>query len=596
MIRSEWDTVGVYVPNTTVAMFVSPVSPQSEMKSFQNIFQQQPSGSGNNYSRGSASIHVSSAGGNIDPLNDTSLQELNNAATMIQQLDSPRTEYSKLRNAREQATFNLMMRMDPDALSEIRQEFFRREDSVSLIDFIYIMSKHLIDFANDDRKMSRSSKEERDFVMDMHELFKEVDVNGDGMMEWEEFTKFTVEKASLLNKRFVISTLPEYIDSTPKLDNSMRQFRRHNLFSMLPMPSVGSFAVLEEHRKQIPIYHASDGYEVTTIQLESVPLAIDWNAHSSVLITSTSDLQISTYQQLTNRKFNFVSSWSTPTAQKALAWMESSETLYSGSINGSLHCWKLGDKISESSVTQGHSDILMKLLALDHLDNLMSASLDATIGCWDTYTNTVIHKLRGHSKGIFELSFNPDYRLLFSCGFDHDVFVWSPFVNSLVFKLKGHRASLIGCQSVENSPEIISADEDGVFKLWDVRTFQCVQTFQKPHIINSFEDPNDHLTCFVHTQIPTHNHIPSRHHLPRSTRPLNATTTTNAVSPLNEYRIYAGSRRIISFDQKKIVQEKTTDYTNVMWVAINNDSHLILTASNRNLIIWDLLLGSKMLV
>jgi hypothetical protein len=67
-------------------------------------------------------------------------------------------------------------------------------------------------------------------------------------------------------------------------------------------------------------------------------------------------------------------------------------------------------------------------------------------------------------------------------------------------------------------------------------------------------------------------------------------------SPLDEYRIYAASRRIISFDQKKIVQQKTTDYTNVMWVALNHSNHLILTVSNRNLVIWDLLLGSKMLV
>jgi WD40 repeat protein len=539
------------------------------------------------------------SGGNVsDGINgDSTLQELNHAIDIIQK-DSPRTEYSKLRNAREQATFNLMMRMDPEALSAIRQEFFRRDDSVSLIDFIFIMSKHLIDFTNEDRKISRSTQGEREFVMDMHELFKEVDVNGDGMMEWEEFTKFTVEKASLLNKRFVISTLPEYIDSTPLLDSAMRQFRRHNVFTLLPMQSVNSFAVLEEHRKQIPVYHASDGHEVTTIPLESVPLAIDWNPHSSILFASTSDLQISTFQQLTNKKFQPLSSWSTPMAQKSLAWMESNETLYSGSINGSLHCWKLGDRVLESSVVHGHSNILMKLLALDRLDNLMSASLDGTIGCWDTYTNTVIHKLRGHSKGIFELSFNPDYRLLFSCGFDHDVFVWSPFVNSLVFKLKGHRASLIGCQSVEHSPEIITADEDGIFKLWDVRTFQCVQTFQKPQILNSFEDPNDHLTCFIHTQIPSQFHLPSsRNLLPRqSTRPMVPKPVTTTNSPLNEYRIYAASRRIISFDQKKIVQEKTTDYTNVMWIALNHSNHLILTVSNRNLVVWDLLLGSKMLV
>ena len=228
---------------------------------------------------------------------DNSLQEINNAIETLK-FDTPRTEYSKLRNAREQATFNLMMRMDPDALAAIRQEFFKRNDAVSLIDFIYIMSKHLIDFTSEDRKSIRNTREDRDFVMDMSELFKEVDVNGDGMMEWEEFTKFTVEKASLLNQKFVISTLPEYVDSTNLLDNIMRQFRRQNIFSMLSIPSIGSFAVLEEHKKNITIYHASNGREVTSISMESVPLAIDWSARSSTMFTSSSDLQIQLYQQL----------------------------------------------------------------------------------------------------------------------------------------------------------------------------------------------------------------------------------------------------------------------------------------------------------
>jgi hypothetical protein len=45
--------------------------------------------------------------------------------------------------------------------------------------------------------------------------------------------------------------------------------------------------------------------------------------------------------------------------------------------------------------------------------------------------------------------------------------------------LKGHRSSLVGCCAVEGTPEVITGDSSGVFKLWDVRTFECIHTFQE---------------------------------------------------------------------------------------------------------------------
>jgi WD40 repeat protein len=487
--------------------------------------------------------------------------------------DSPRTAYSKLRNAREQATFNLMMRMDPSALAKIRQEFYSRNDEVSLTDFIYIMYRHLIELAEPDSVISQKHQDTRSFVSDMNELFKEVDVNGDGMMEWEEFTKFTVEKASLLNQKFVMATIPEYVESTGSLDNSIRTFRRHDICRMLPMPSIGCFSVLEEHSKDISIYYSLNGRHATNIRTDAVPLAIDFAKETSVLFASCSNLQINMYQQLPNKRFQFQGGIPTIDTQMSLAWMSTNEILYSGSESGVVNCWKPSDKSLLASMPTGHNDICMKLLALDQLDNLVSASMDTTIGVWDTYTNSIITKLKGHRKGVFDMSYNPDYRLLFSCGFDHDAFIWSPFVNSLVFKLKGHHASLVGCHSVENSPEVLTADEDGVFKLWDIRTFQCVQTFFHNSSMDSNE-PAEHLSCFFHQNIPT----------------------SHRGDEGGEARIYAGSRRIRSFDQKRIVHQRTTDFTNVIWMSINCESFLIFTASDRNLIIWDLLLGSKMIM
>jgi hypothetical protein len=57
--------------------------------------------------------------------------------------DESRELYSKLRNEREKVTFSMMMKMNPEALTAVRKEFFMREDAVKLHEFMYIIEKHL---------------------------------------------------------------------------------------------------------------------------------------------------------------------------------------------------------------------------------------------------------------------------------------------------------------------------------------------------------------------------------------------------------------------------------------------------------------------
>lgn len=112
------------------------------------------------------------------------------------------------------------------------------------------------------------------------------------------------------------------------------------------------------------------------------------------------------------------------------------------------------------------------MLSLDYLDSIVSSSLDTTINIWDTYTEQQTARLIGHSKGVNSVAYNETHRLLISSGFDHDVFIWSPFVSTLLNRLKGHRASLVGCETVQGTHELITADASGIFKLWDLRNFQ----------------------------------------------------------------------------------------------------------------------------
>lgn len=126
--------------------------------------------------------------GNGDSISN---EPLNEKARALQKQD----EYSQLRNEREKATFAMTMKMNPEALTNIRKEFFARKDVVSLDEFMYIIQKHLVARGGDD-KFVMETKEQREFGTSMYELFKDIDVNGDKLLEWQVMSADFLSKIS----------------------------------------------------------------------------------------------------------------------------------------------------------------------------------------------------------------------------------------------------------------------------------------------------------------------------------------------------------------------------------------------------------------
>lgn len=480
-----------------------------------------------------------------------------------------RADYSRLRNQREQATFAMTMRMDPSALANIRKEFFARQDEVTLEEFIYIVEKHL----NKSDKQE-TPEEHREFVANMSELFKDIDVNGDGMMEWSEFTTFTVEKANILNKKMKFTAIANYHDSTEKLDPSSQHRHRHDFAQAIPILTLNQFAILEDNKNSIYIFNSMNGKLVKTIVTDAVPQAIIHvykKDRCDLLVSACVDMTMTTHSlddPNPNKRYKLQSTWATPGIQMALAYVTDKEVLYSGGANGNIYAWDIKQRNLLATIN-AHSDIVMKLLVLKKLNTLVSASLDTTIRIWDVYTHQQIMKLEGHKKGVFNLDYNAEYRLLFSCGFDHDVCVWSPFVSTMIYRLKGHHSTLVGCQCVENTNEIITADSAGVFKLWDVSKFQNLQTFFVGNSTEYGGNSGMTLTCFFHVKLP------------------------NPQQGEDDSRIFAASKTIYSLDQGRVLHEATSDFSTVQWVAWIDASSTIITVSENNLIVWDGIMGSK---
>lgn len=133
---------------------------------------------------------------------DSDVALMMNAVEDLKRQQAEQDFYSKLRSNREKATFSMMMKMNPDALTNIRKEFFARRDSVTLEEFIYIIQKHLVNKKGDE-SFVMETPEQREFGTNMYELFKDIDVNGDGQLEWQVTTN-DFSNSSLILSKFLI--------------------------------------------------------------------------------------------------------------------------------------------------------------------------------------------------------------------------------------------------------------------------------------------------------------------------------------------------------------------------------------------------------
>lgn len=82
-----------------------------------------------------------------------------------------------------------------------------------------------------------------------------------------------------------------------------------------------------------------------------------------------------------------------------------------------------------------------------------------------------------HKKGVYDYSWSPISRLMITSGIERDISVWNPYSSDrAVATLIGHNASVEHVTCDDAKQQIISVSSDNVCKIWDFRTYRCLQT------------------------------------------------------------------------------------------------------------------------
>ncbi|EGZ10227.1 hypothetical protein PHYSODRAFT_522483, partial [Phytophthora sojae] len=267
-------------------------------------------------------------------------------------------------------TMDIMMMMDMEKVSTLRNEFLRKVKGLSIAEFVYVMMRFVQSSAHTDENSRLHDLSESQLVANLCELFAQIDINGDGSMEWEEFTSFIVDTGLTVKSH---------------QPNSIQQYHH------VQWEDASKHSTFIDH-----IYYFPSNDLVALVE------------------------SCSPYFKIYNVNCELIRTIKSP--------------------EGFVQCAE-------------------HLPKLPTLESLASASMDRTIRLWDVHTGKHKQQLDGHAKGVRSLAYSPEYRFLVSAGFDFDALV------------------LCGVEIIPDTPQIITADVDGVFKVWDIRNFACMQTF-----------------------------------------------------------------------------------------------------------------------
>lgn len=144
---------------------------------------------------------------------------------------------------------------------------------------------------------------------------------------------------------------------------------------------------------------------------------------------------------------------------------------------------------------QIHKGWITKIKFYPDLNYIVSSSLDGFIHIHDiedlTYRDGKTFNL--HQKGVNSFIYSSKHRFIASCGEERHIIMWDPFTLGALSYLYGHNTSVQDLTINEDRYHLISLGTDKVVKIWDIRTYACIQTIFDKVCYR----PEDRLTSII---------------------------------------------------------------------------------------------------
>lgn len=509
------------------------------------------------------------------------------------------------------SSFNIakvLRHIEREKITPLHDEFYSSGNALSLDKFVILMKEQFRSLFELTSLFDLHDEEDQLFAQ-LINLYEMIDIDGRGTMSWEDFTGFLMDQMKTDNLSRELNTI-RFNTSPTWSDSKMHQSNIEKVFYFKQYDKV---AFIEQGIKSLKM--CTPGLEPCR-ELKGfsrTPLWAEYIAKYSWVAVSCSDhthtlcfydmLDINAKSTKPNYEIH------TGAAQHVMCWSDAGNVLFTADFDGTILPWDLSlvklhggtgsdhDKIDKkrrsrgsdkdrekdekpwekymkanlnprdrpmchgSGDDQGKStqelkvgkSIVTMLLELPTLNYLASCGIDKNVMIWDISDGKPKRFLKGHTMGVCCMAFAASTKELITGGFDYKLFVWNPYAGIWIKKIHGHAAPIVGIEVLgSGSSQVVSADLDGVIKIWDLHNYECLQKLEL--------DAVNALRAFV--SIPSHK------------------------------RILAAERRFFAFDYQNTGAADRTDEAPIIKAVYHHRLQIFVSGCKSHVRVWDAVTGS----
>ena len=339
---------------------------------------------------------------------------------------------------------DIMSYINKDKLNLINDAFNKLGMGLTLDQFLRIML-HFADISTE--------KEKIDYVEKLIDAFKQIDVNGDETLEWDEFSNFIVETGISKQKNNFVDVIRNYHLSTSIKD---KQKHDNEIYKIYFFEQIKHLIVLENESKKILVYYYITGAIVANfVGHNGSVIAAEYLHGQNLVVTSGSDNCLMFWDP--SKGYQLVNKIPTREIQLTLKWYRPQKYLITGGFDLVINIYKnlefndmgkLKNNIDLISLRRLHFEMITDILILKKQKLIAACDMRGLITLWHLHNFENKDKLQdpkyGHHRGVLSLAAMEDRNWLFSCGTEHFVMVWDLVVGKHVGMLQGHSQSLLG--------------------------------------------------------------------------------------------------------------------------------------------------------
>ncbi|EGR28857.1 hypothetical protein IMG5_167660 [Ichthyophthirius multifiliis] len=194
---------------------------------------------------------------------------------------------------------------------------------------------------------------------------------------------------------------------------------------------------------------------------------------------------ISFWDLVDNFKFekNFFIHGLTQDNQSNIWYLENLDYWITTDYSNQIYAWDILNETTLFTVRfqyiQGN---ITQIVEMPYLQCIAISSTDKKITFCNLEKQQYLFMIELPTQGAQQMVFSNDFQILITSGYENNISLYN--INAehmeytLVGKLEGH-IQLISCiQVIENTPIIVSSDDQGLIKLWDIRNQKCIQSLK----------------------------------------------------------------------------------------------------------------------